>query len=428
MTSLGKRPSAFSTAEEIVTSRARREPLRPALGWRERMVLLGRFADIVAERAQAIAQFVRPGQAIAQVMSDTPAFVSTTFAIWRANCTAVPLDPGLPPEEIGRRLAHSEVAALIAHEEHLERAERASAAAEGGALVLVSRGLRLLPIGRRGASRRASERRRPVALLDGARRRAGASGGVTGINDVAFHAYAGSADGGLRAAVLTHANVVASALRLSIARGDGPEDVALASHASADVSALVGEVLSRLIVGGAVALLGPNGLRELADRIEQHRVTDVSLASDLAAQLAETSGPPRRALRSVRKLLLRDPGLPLTLKRELLDRFGRAELLQSHGSIESTDAIFTARQGTVFRKPATLGVPHPGLVVAVVDPDGRPVRPGQRGEIVCRGAVVMRGYHRRPQLTRAVLRDGWLHTGDLGYIDADGDLSLVGRR
>src|SRR6185369_6816068 len=102
--------------------------------------------------------------------------------------------------------------------------------------------------------------KRPVGLPGAAGVKEAAARAAAGINDVAFHAYARSADGALRAAVLTHANVVASALRLSIARGDGPEDVALASHSSADVSGLVGEVLSRLIVGGAVALLGPNGL------------------------------------------------------------------------------------------------------------------------------------------------------------------------
>ena len=54
------------------------------------------------------------------------------------------------------------------------------------------------------------------------------------------------------------------------------------------------------------------------------------------------------------------------------------------------------------------------------------LRPGQRGEIVCRGAVVMQGYHRAPALTREALRGGWLHTGDLGYIDEDGAFELVG--
>jgi len=67
-------------------------------------------------------------------------------------------------------------------------------------------------------------------------------------------------------------------------------------------------------------------------------------------------------------------------------------------------------------------------VVGVVDTEGRMLRPGETGEIVCRGAVLMRGYLDAPAATREALRDGWLHTGDLGYIDGDGDLALSGGR
>ena len=98
--------------------------------------------------------------------------------------------------------------------------------------------------------------------------------------------------------------------------------------------------------------------------------------------MAEAARPTRRTVRSLRKVVLRDPdrGLSLTQKREIADRFPAAELLQSWGRPETTGPIATARQGAVFRKPDTLGTPHPGLVVGVVDAEGRPARPGQRGE------------------------------------------------
>jgi len=88
-----QRPSAFATAEEIIVGRARREPHRGALGWRDRTILLGRLAGHVETRAEALAAMVAPGGAIAQVMSDTPGFVATTLAAWRHGSSAVPLDP-----------------------------------------------------------------------------------------------------------------------------------------------------------------------------------------------------------------------------------------------------------------------------------------------------------------------------------------------
>lgn len=405
--------SSFPTAEEIVTSRARREPMRAALEWHHRGLLLGRMADLTASTADALAAHARPGARVAQLMTSTPGVVVMTLGIWRAGCVAVPVEPSLAPDEIARRLVHSDVATLVVHEEHLERASEALRLASLGTSLLVSRGPNLVPAGRPGGRTPRVARRAASARPD--------------VHDVAFHAYAPAADGELRAILLSHANVVASALRVSGGRGDGPDDVALATHPLSDVAGFVAEVLSRLISGGAAAILGRPGANGLIATIEDHRVTDLSLSSEHVGLLLEHRRIPRRAIRSVRKVLVRNVRLPMTAKRELADRFPDAELIQSYGRPESTAGILMARQDALFRKPDTLGKPHPGLVVGVVDEAGRFLRPGQRGEIVCRGAVVMRGYHRAPRQSRAVLRDGWLHTGDLGYIDEDGEFELVGR-
>jgi len=406
--------SPFPTAEEIVTSRARREPMRPAIEWHHHGLLLGRLADLTAATADALARRVPAGACVAQVMTSTPGVVVMTLGIWRAGCTAVPLDPGLPPEEIGRRLVHSGVHTVVVHEEHVERVQEALRSSGCGAVLLVSRGPDLLPAGRHG---------RPRALRSGGR----AQSGSRSVHDIAFHAYAPAVDGEVRAMLLSHANVVASALRVSGGRGDGADDVALATHPLSDVAAFVAEVLSRLISGGAAAILGRPGTDGLIATIEDHRVTDLSLSSELIGLLVEGRRIPRRAIRSVRKVLVRNVRLAMTAKRALADAFPDAELIQSYGRAESTDGILMARQDGLFRKPDSLGKPHPGLVVGVLDEGGRLLRPGQRGEIVCRGAVVMRGYHRAAKLSREVLRDGWLHTGDLGYIDEDGEFDLVGR-
>ena len=403
----------FPTAEEIVTGRARREPMRPALEWHHRGMLLGRLADLTAATADALASRVPPGAGVAQLMTSTPGVVVMTLGIWRAGCTAVPLDPALTAAELARRIRHSGVHTVVAHEEHVDAAQEALRLAGGAVQLLVSRGPDLLPVGRAGRPRLVPGRRakpRPAAR----------------VHDTAFHAWAPGRDGTPRAVLLSHANVVASALRVSSGRGDGPDDVALATHALHDVAGLVAEVLSRLISGGSVAILGPGGADGLLRSIEDHRVTDLSLSSDHVTRLLEARRLPRRAIRSVRKILLRNVRLPMTVKHELADRFPDAELIQSYGRPESTAGILMARQDAIFRKPDTLGKPHPGLVVGIVDEGGRMLRPGQRGEIVCRGAVVMQGYHRAPALTREALRGGWLHTGDLGYIDEDGAFELVG--
>ena len=81
-----------------------------------------------------------------------------------------------------------------------------------------------------------------------------------------------------------------------------------------------------------------------------------------------------------------------------------------------------------LRKAGSVGVPPPFYEMRIVGDDGRDLPPGEIGEIVGRGPITMPGYYNRPELTAQALRDGWLYTGDLGYVDDDGFLYLVDRK
>jgi len=100
--------------------------------------------------------------------------------------------------------------------------------------------------------------------------------------------------------------------------------------------------------------------------------------------------------------------------------------VEGYGLSEGTCAS-TINPVSGIRKAGTVGLPFPGQDLRIVDPDGNEVPQGEPGEVVVRGPNVMRGYLGRPADTAAVIVDGWLHTGDIGKVDADGYLSLVGR-
>jgi len=75
-----------------------------------------------------------------------------------------------------------------------------------------------------------------------------------------------------------------------------------------------------------------------------------------------------------------------------------------------------------------VGLAYPGVKVGVMDEEGKLLEANQVGELVINGPLVMKGYYKKPQETAEVLRDGWLHTGDMGYYDSDGYFFMVDRK
>ncbi len=120
-------------------------------------------------------------------------------------------------------------------------------------------------------------------------------------------------------------------------------------------------------------------------------------------------------------------GAPLLLehKRELIRRLPR-RLYELYGLTEGFVTILD--RDDVERKPESVGVPPPLYELRILDGNGHDVPPGEVGEIAGRGPALMLGYHGRPDLTDAAVVDGWLHSGDLGYVDDDGFLYLVDRK
>ena len=114
---------------------------------------------------------------------------------------------------------------------------------------------------------------------------------------------------------------------------------------------------------------------------------------------------------------------------ELLERFESRygiPIIEGYGLSEGTCAsAVNPLNGP--RKPGTVGLPLPGQTIRIVDQAGRPVPDGEAGEVVIKGANVMRGYLNRPEETAKTIVDGWLHTGDIGRLDEDGYLVLVDR-
>jgi long-chain acyl-CoA synthetase len=133
------------------------------------------------------------------------------------------------------------------------------------------------------------------------------------------------------------------------------------------------------------------------------------------------------ARQHLRYIEIGSAAMPADTKQKLMELLPQTRICHHYGLTEASRAAFTEYHADRDHL-ASIGQPGPNVSMAVRDEAGHDLGDGQAGEIVVRGGMVMQEYWMQPELTYETLRGGWLHTGDLGYRDADGYYYLTGRQ
>ncbi len=163
----------------------------------------------------------------------------------------------------------------------------------------------------------------------------------------------------------------------------------------------------------------------LIETVAQERVTHIMMVpSQIIAMMHAPNFDPKR-MQSLE--MIGSVGAPLHLEhKEELDRHLPGRFSELYGLTEGFVTILDKYDFP--HKPSSVGAPPPLFEMKILDAEGNPCAPGEVGEIVGRGPITMPGYYKRPDLTANAIRDGWLFSGDLGYVDEDGFLYLVDRQ
>ncbi|MBI4187023.1 MAG: AMP-binding protein [Chloroflexi bacterium] len=231
-----------------------------------------------------------------------------------------------------------------------------------------------------------------------------------------------------RGAMITHRSLVMEAAISARGFQQTAEDIemlfALPLH---HMFGLAGLLLTALSQGSTVIMVPGFSLSHLLEAIERERATifmGVPYVHALLVDLAEKEGI-ANDLSSLR--LCGSAGAPLStdLARRFKKHFG-LDLIDFFGQTEAICHV-TCPPLDGTGKPGSVGKALPGWEIKVIDDDDREMAPNEPGEIVLRGPI-MRGYYNDPRATAAAIKGGWLHTGDIGSLDEDGYLYIVGRK
>jgi acyl-CoA synthetase (AMP-forming)/AMP-acid ligase II len=210
---------------------------------------------------------------------------------------------------------------------------------------------------------------------------------------------------------------------VTLGPGDRYPIIAPFSHGFGINAGLLACVLRRATMM-PIAVFQPDRLMDL---IERERVSILAGAPAMFFKiLEELEG---RDVSSLRVLICGAAAVPADLIHRLHDRLGLERMINAYGLMEGTVVSMTRAGDPVSVIASSTGRAVPGVSVRVVDDEGKEVPAGDRGEILVGGYGVMRGYWKDPEKTaETVDADGWLHTGDIGTLDASGNLAIVDRK
>ncbi|MGD8194104.1 AMP-binding protein [Herbiconiux sp. P18] len=267
------------------------------------------------------------------------------------------------------------------------------------------------------------------ALAAGARRASVALPAVAA-GDTALLQYTGGTTGGTKAAVITHANLLANQAQML-----APMKLRLTAGEETILTALpLYHIFSLTVNGLAFFAFGSHNVlvtnpRETADLVKTLGATKPTvyiLVSTLAAQLLESEA--FKALDFTRLKLAVAGGMAVrgataTAWREATG----SDMLEGYGLTEASPVVCV---NPTWEHPrvGTIGLPLPSTDIELRDDDGNPVPLGEPGELCVRGPQVMAGYWNQPENTDEVLADGWLRTGDVGTMSDDGYITIVDRK
>ncbi len=360
------------------------------------------------------------GDRVGVALPNLPEFVITYFGIIKAGLVMVPLNPLLKAPEITYHLGDSGARAFVTFE--LFATEQVPGAQELD-------GVQVFVVPFPGSDAAPPQGARPWADLIADGETDPVTGDIVPTDpvDTAVMIYTSGTTGHPKGAELTHFQMYMNCTIAGELFGCRSDDVALAVLPFFHVFGLSSVLNLTLRYGGTLSVVPRFEAPGVLDAMENDRVT-VFLGVPTMFQAITAEDRSKRDLSSLRVAVSGGASMPGEVMRAFEEAFG-VIVLEGYGLSETASGASFNRNADE-RKLLSVGKPLWGVEMRVVDDDDRPLPVGEEhvGEIVIRGHNVMKGYFGRPEETAAALRNGWFHTGDVGYADDDGFYFIVDRK
>lgn len=417
-----------------------KSPQSPALAFFGRTISYRRLSHQVARLAQAFAAFgLGPGDRIGILLPNCPQLVVAYHAALRLGAVAVMLNPLLSGEELAYQLADSGARHLVLLDHFWPTLAEIQGQLDLSHLIITSltdslpwplSWLYPFKARRQGLATGFQPGPGHYRWRELFRHPPLTAPPAPGPQDLAVLQYTGGTTGIPKAAMLTHGNLMANVAQINAwlprVRYGAERLVGLLpfSH-SFGLTACLNWPMAQAAL---VIVLPRFEIDGFLQALKKHRPTMLPGVPTLFVALINDPRLPQLDLSSLWACISGSAPLPLEV-RDRFESLSGCRILEGYGLTESSPVThFNPIQGK--RPPGSMGMPLPSTLAKVMDQEtgAREMPPGEVGELAIQGPQVMQGYWRNPPETAAVLRHGWLYTGDLARMDADGYFYIVERK
>ena len=250
---------------------------------------------------------------------------------------------------------------------------------------------------------------------------------VDPVRDLLVLPYSSGTTGLPKGVMLSHYNLVANIAQTESVENIKPEDVLIGILPFYHIYGMTVIMSMALRGGGTVVTMPKFDLEHFLQLLQEYKVTLAYLVPPIVLALAKHPVVDEYDLSELDSITSGAAPLPEAISTECAKRLN-CVVKQGYGLTETSPVThFTPRRGPIKLNAVGVSVPNTETMIADVD-TGKPLATGETGEIWIRGPQVMQGYHKNLEATRAMIDEkGWLHTGDVGYLDMDGYLSVIDR-
>ena len=364
-------------------------------------------AAVMRTARMLVAKGVGKGDVVSLLLPNSVEYIIAYFACWQIGALAGPINSLLKSQEIAYVISNSEARALLVNSEFLPLIETIREELTGLQAIVTFDD-------EAEATREQTTGANPTVEIDA--------------DHEAIIIYTSGTTGKPKGCLLTHGNVIANARQITNWLGFTAKDRLLTIMPLFHMNAVSVTTMSALYAGGSTVVSPKFSASRFWQIISDYQVTSFGSVATMLSMLLSTypNGVPNGLkTNQLRFAMCGSAPVPAEVLRRFEETF-KCLVVEGYGLSEST-CRSTFNPPDQRRRPGSCGVPI-GNEMRVVDEEDREVADGELGEIVLRGENILKGYYKNDTANATAFRNGWFHTGDIGYRDADGFYYIVDRK